>query len=56
MEIDQKAQDYLDRLKIELSKVSTIMMEAARDGMIVSFSINQMPPFAADVKIAKEWK
>lgn len=56
MEDDEKAQDYIARIRIELSKVVSIMMEAEHDGFVVSFSIGHAPDHAVDVSLTKTYR
>lgn len=56
MEDDAKARDYLDRLRIEINKIVTLMMEADRDGMQIGFNIQPQPPHNVDIQVTKIWK
>ncbi len=56
MEDDEKARDYLDRVRIELNQIVTIMLEANRDGMQIGFNIQPQPPYNIEVQVTKIWK
>lgn len=54
-DVDQKAAGHLARLKIELSKVVTCMMEAKQDGFDVNFNIGPTPDYQVNLGLTKAW-
>lgn len=55
MDEDQQAAEHLARLKIELSKVVTAMMEAEADKFIVAFNIGPAPEHQITLTLTKAW-